>query len=139
MESYEISSPPHDPPFSAPGSPPPSDDTHLSANDALLADDIRGKIIKQVIFGVLFPMCWLWILDCRTLDSAFGVWGWLHLSGPLTRITSTNIVGIENQARTKVGEPSGAEDRLWVDMHVIKLPRFLQLLLHLQQAHWLGL
>lgn len=48
MESYEISSPPHDPPFSAPGSPPPSDDTHLSANDALLADDIRGKIIKQV-------------------------------------------------------------------------------------------
>ena len=72
MESYEISSPPHDPPFSAPGSPPPSDDTHLSANDALLADDIRGKIIKQVIFGVLFPMCWLWILDCRTLDSAFG-------------------------------------------------------------------
>ncbi|XP_034697985.1 la-related protein 6A isoform X2 [Vitis riparia] len=48
MESYEISSPPHDPHFSAPGSPPPSDDTHLSANDALLADDIRGKIIKQV-------------------------------------------------------------------------------------------
>ncbi|RVW16632.1 hypothetical protein CK203_080885 [Vitis vinifera] len=55
MESYEISSPPHDPPFSAPGSPPPSDDTHLSANDALLADDIRGKIIKQVVMLNLMP------------------------------------------------------------------------------------
>ena len=75
MESDGISSPPHGPVVPAVGSPPPSDDARSSANDALLADDLREKIVKQVIFFFLvfcFWCFWLRILDCRTVDSAFG-------------------------------------------------------------------
>lgn len=116
----------------------------IHVNDAITSDNPIGKLLVfppwQEFNSIPHPQlrCLTCLIQLRALPKA-GVWGWLHLSGPLTRITSTKIVGIENQAWTKVGEPSGAEDRLWVNMHVIKLPRLLQLLLHLQQAHWLGL